>query len=173
MDKPFAFKSAKIQYTITGHKMYAGTETYYIDDYGKTVVLEVDKPGFMGQKEKQTIIWKDNKTTLIDHVKKTWYTTPVRTKSTEPPTIGYSSETQRKQGGYEKQANESISGQDCSVYKHSKNDVIYWLWKGIDLKQRNYSLGGEMGYVKEATKVEEGISIPASLFEVPAGYKGK
>lgn len=169
MDKPFKFKSAKIEYNVEGGKLFAGKETFYIDDYGKTVVVVIDKPGMMGQKEHKTIIWKDDKTTEIDHAKKTWQSYKIRQKITEPPVIAYSNETQRKQGGYVKQSNEKVAGNDCEVYKHAKNDVTYWLWKGIDLKIRNYSLG-KNGYIRTATSVSEGVSIPASVLKVPASY---
>ncbi|MFM9943731.1 MAG: hypothetical protein ACKVQB_00720 [Bacteroidia bacterium] len=171
MEKPFEFKSAKIEFVITGHKLFAGTETMYIDDYGKTIVIELDKPGIAKMPEKSTIIWKDNKSTVINHIKKTYYTSAIRPKSTEPPTIAYSTAEQKKQGGYEKQTSETIAGKQCEVYKHNKNNVTYWLWKGIDLKIINYALGEKTGYTREAKSVEENITIPSSLFEIPAGYK--
>ncbi len=169
MDKPFKFKSAKIEYEITGGKMYEGKETVYIDDYGKTVVVITDKPGLMGQRENKTIIWKDNHTTDIDHVKKTWQEYPIRPKITEPPVIAYSNETQRTQGGYVKKENQKVADKDCEVYEHAQMKVIYYLWKGIDLKLDNYSLG-KTGYVRTATKVEEGIGIPAEVLKIPEGY---
>lgn len=169
MDKPYTIKSAKIEYTYEGGKMFAGKETVYIDDYGKTVVVITDKPGIMGQKDNKTTIWKDNKTTQIDHASKTWQSFAIRVKSTEPPVIAYSNETQRRQGGYEQQADAAVAGKNCEVYKHKSMDVTYWLWHNIDLKLRNYSQG-KNGYIKTATSVQEGITIPASVLKVPAGY---
>ena len=171
-DRPFKIKSAKIEYTYTGGKMFSGKETMYIDDYGKTVVIVTDKPGVMGMKDNKTIIWKDNKTTDIDHVSKTWQTYPIRPKSTEPPVIAYSTETQRKQGGYIKKTNETIAGKTCEVYEHSQMKVTYWLWKNIDLKMVNYSLG-KNGYIKTATIVQELSSIPPDILKIPAYYSKK
>lgn len=171
MEKFYEFKSAKIEFVTTGHKLYAGTETMYIGDYGNTVIIELDKPGSKLMAEKSTTIWKDNKSTVINHLKKTYFTSPVRPKSTEPPTIAYSSAEQKKQGGYEKQSDETIAGKQCEVYKHSKNRVTYWLWKGIDLKITNYSLSETTGYTREAKAVQENITIPPALFEIPEGYK--
>lgn len=168
-DAVYGFKSAKIEFTTTGHKLYAGKETYYIDDYGKTVVIVTDKPGLY-EPENTTMIWKDGKTTMINHHTKKYYTTPVRTKSSEPPTIAYSNETQRKQGGYTKKGKETIAGKECDVYEHRTMKVTYYLWKNIDLKLINYSLG-DMGYTREAVSVQENISLPSSLFELPDGYK--
>ena len=171
MDKPFLFKSAKVEFNYTGHKLYSGKETLYVDDYGKTVIVITDKPGFMGQKDKKTIIWQDNKTTVIDHVKKTWYTTPIRTKSTEPPVISYSTEKQREQGGYVRKANETVLGKNCQVYEHGQMKVTYWLYKNLDFKMVNYSMGGNAGYTKKPLSIKEGITIPASVLKIPAGYK--
>jgi hypothetical protein len=170
MEKPFLCKSAKIEFTYTGHKLFAGKETLYIDDYGKTVISIIDRPGMAGQREHSTTVWKDNKTTVFNHVKKNYYTTPVRPKSTEPPVISYSSETQRTQGGYSKKGTETIAGKPCDVYEHEKMKVTYWLWKNVDVKLINYSNGGTMGYTKEATSIQENATIPAELFSIPAGY---
>ncbi len=107
---------------------------------------------------------------MINHHKKNYYTTPVRTKSSEPPVIAYSNAEQKKQGGYVKKPNETIAGKDCEVYEHTKNKVTYYLWKNIDLKFVNYSLGNT-GYTREATSVEEISSVPVSLLQIPEGYK--
>lgn len=172
MDKPFKFKSAKIEYEIIGNKMYEGKEIVYIDDYGKTVVVITDKPGIMGQKENKTIIWKDNSTTEIDHVNKTWQEYPIRQKITEPPVIAFANETQRTQGGYVKKEPQKVTDKNCEVYEHAQLKVTYYLWKGIDLKLENYSLG-KTGYVRTATKVEEGTGIPANVLKIPEGYTEK
>ncbi len=171
MEKPFLFKSAKIEYNYTGHQLYAGKETVYIDDYGKTVVVITDKPGMMGQKDHKTTIWKDNKTTIIDHVTKTWQTSPIRPKATEPPIISYSTEKQRQRGGYIKKDNETILGKNCQVYEHKQMKVTYWLYKNLDLKMVNYAMGGKTGYTKNPVSIKEGISIPSSVLQIPSGYK--
>jgi hypothetical protein len=135
MEKPFQVKSAKVEYRIEGHSLFAGKETIYFDDYGKTVVVVTDKPGIMNNPEKTTTIWKDNKTTVLNHLKKTYFTTPIRPKSTEPPVISYSNATQRKQGGYEAQASQKICGKECEVFKHKKMNVTYCLGKDFLLRR--------------------------------------
>lgn len=66
--------------------------------------------------------------------------------------------------------NETVAGKECEVYDHVKMKIIYYLWKNIDLKLVNYSLGST-GYTREATLVEEISSIPASVLQIPEGYK--
>ena len=169
-EKLYPFKSAKFEFAYTGHKFYSGTETVYIDDYGKTVIVISEKPN-SPYPEKTTVIWKANQCTNINHIKKTYYISPVRPKSTEPPVIAYSTAEQRKQGGYIKKPNETILGKSCEVYEHTKMNVTYWLWKGYELKLVNFALGNKLGYTKEPASSEENVMIPASLFQIPAGYK--
>lgn len=161
-EKIYPFKSARFKFIKTGHKLFAGNETVYIDDYGKTVVIVT---------EKNTVIWRANRCTTINHQKKTYFTSPIRAKITEPPTITFSTHNQRVQAGYKKKANETLIGKTCEVYEHPKMKVTYWLWKGFELKIINYSLGNEMGYVKMPGLAEENIAIPESTFNIPAGYK--
>jgi hypothetical protein len=169
-EKIYPFKSAKFEFIYTGHKMFSGTETVYIDDYGKTVIVISDKPNSYVP-ESTTSIWKANQCTTFNHTKKTYYTTPVRPKSTEPPVISYSTTEQRKQGGYIKKTNETLLGKECEVYEHTKMKVTYWLWKNFELKLINYSMGDKMGYTKEPKSVEENAVLPELLFQIPAGYK--
>lgn len=169
-EKLYPFKTAKFEFVYTGHKLYSGTETVYIDDYGKTVIIIREKPN-SPYPEKTTVIWKANQSTNINHIKKTYYISPVRPKSTEPPVIAYSTPEQRTQGGYLKKPNEKILGKECDVYEHSKMNVTYWIWKGYELKLTNFSLGNKMGYTKEPKTATENIIIPESLFMIPEGYK--
>lgn len=168
--KIYPFKSAKFDFRISGYKLYSGTETIYIDGYGSTVVVISDKPnGLVAQKT--TVIWKADQCTTINHISKSYFISPVRQKSTEPPVISYSTPEQRKQGGYMKKPDETLLGRQCEVYENSQTKVTYWLWKGFALKEENYSLGAQMGFTKEPVTVEENIALPESLFQIPDGYK--
>ena len=51
--------------------------------------------------------------------------------------------------------------------------VTYWLYKNLDLKMINYSMGGSTGYTKEPISFEEGVGIPATVLEVPFRIQGK
>jgi hypothetical protein len=164
----FNIKACKITYEYTG--IITGTDVFYFDDYGKVAVLEQNRTG-MGA-SKQTIIWKDGRSTFINHEKKTAVKSPFRPKDTEPPTIAYVSEQQRKNEGYEKLDNETIAGKSCEVYNHTKMKVKYWLWNNIDLRLENYALG-KNGYIKNAVKVEDISSIPSGLLNIPSGYSNK
>ncbi len=160
----FEIKSCKITYEYTG--MMQGTDILYFDDYGETVVLVQNRPSEMLGGNK-TIIYKDKKTTIINHNRKNAAKSAFRVKDTEPPTIATSSN--REAEGFEKLPNETIAGKECEVYKHKTMNVTYWLWNNIDLRLENYALG-KNGYIKNATAVEVLTSIPNELFMVPEGY---
>lgn len=169
-EKPYGFKSIKIVYLYTGSRANDGVEVLFIEDYGKTVIVISEKTEANGAKNIQTTIWKDNKTTMIDHKNKTWKTMPTRAQSTEPPTVGYKTEAQNKQDGYVRSDNMSISRKSCKVYKNAETHFTHWNWQGVDLKLI-YEPAGQKGYSKIATAVYENITIPASITNIPGDYK--
>lgn len=160
----FGIKAAKIIFNYTGGPE-TGTETLYWDEYGSVAVLEVDKKNSFGT-IRQTIIWSDKKSTIIDHEKKTVATSSFRPKATEPPSIADTDENTRKNIGYEKLADETVAGKNCEVWFNAKQNIKYWLWNKIDLKLENQG-----AYTKEASSVEEINEIPASVMAIPGDYK--
>ncbi len=166
LKKFFEFKSAKIDFTYSG--IFEGKETYYIDDWGNTVVMVQDKKEF-GHAKNQTTIWKDEQTTIHNHLEKNVWRGKLRPKDTEPPAVASIAEEQLEMVGYKKLPDEQIAGKTCTVYENSSLNVKYWLWKGIDLKIINRSVG-EVGYVREATSVEENVAIPQKLLTIPEEY---
>jgi len=159
----FGIKAAKIVFNYTGGAEQ-GTETFYFDDYGAVAVLVIDKKSKYTVNN-QTIIWKDKKSTLINHDTKKVANSPFRPKDTEPPGIADISASSRNGIGYEKIADKTIAGKNCEVWFNKKMNIKYYLWNKIDLKLENQGV-----YVKEATSVEEISAIPASLFEIPGSY---
>ncbi len=160
----FNIKTAKIVFKYTGG-METGTETLYFDDYGGIAVLVVDKKSKYSITN-QTTIWKDKKSTIIDHEKKIISNSPFRPKSTEPPALADTDEQTRKNIGYEKMADETIAGKPCEVWFNAKQNFKYSLWNKIGLKE---VLGTSIN--KEATSVEEITEIPVSVMEIPKDYK--
>ncbi|NOT51572.1 MAG: hypothetical protein HOP10_09870 [Chitinophagaceae bacterium] len=160
----FDIKAAKITFNYSDGNE-TGTETLYFEDYGNRAVLVVDKKSKYG-KTSQTQIWKDKKTTIIDHEKKTVATSGFRPKATEPPAIADTDDNTKKNIGYEKLTNESVAGKNCEVWFNAKQNFKYCLWNKIALKE---VLGTSIN--REATAVDEISEIPASVMEVPKDYK--
>ncbi|MDZ7846415.1 MAG: hypothetical protein U5L96_06430 [Owenweeksia sp.] len=161
----FTIKAARITYEYSG--MTKGTDILYFDDYGETVVLIQNRPSeiYGGTK---TIIYRDGRTTIINHDRKNAAKSAFRPKDTEPPSIATASN--RESEGYEKLPNESIAGRECEVYHNNTINAKYWLWNNIDLRLENYSLGNN-GYIKSATNVQIISAIPTELFLIPEGYE--
>ncbi len=164
--KFFQIESVRIDFTYSG--IFEGKETFYIADWGNTVVIVEDKKEF-GNQVKQTSIWKDKLSTIYNHLEKKVWQGKIRAIATEPPAVAGIAESQLEMVGYKKMTDEQIAGKTCTVYENSNLKVKYWLWKGIDLKIVNRSVGQE-GYVREATSVVENVAIPEKLLAVPEGY---
>lgn len=160
----FAIKAAKIVYNYTDGQE-TGTETLYFDDYGAVAVMAVDRKSKYSTVN-QTVIWKDKKSTIINHENKTVAKSSFRPKATEPPAIADTDEQTRKNIGYEKLADETIAGKTCEVWFNAKQNFKYCLWNKIALKE---ALGTSI--VREATLAEEISEIPASVMEIPKDYK--
>lgn len=160
----FDIKAAKIEFKQTGGPD-EGMETLYFDDYGNTAVLVSDRQTKY-EKINQTIIWKDGKSTMINHEKKTVMTSPFRPKVTEPPSIADLSESSRKTAGYEKLPDETVAGKNCEVWFNKAINVKYWLWKKIEMKIENMGV-----YTREAVAAEEIASIPTEVMTIPEDYK--
>ncbi len=160
----FDIKAAKIVFKFTG-AVEEGTETLYFDDYGSIAVFETDKKSKFGN-TKQTTIWQDKKSIIIDHEKKIISKTSFRPKATEAPLLADIPEAARKGINYEKLPSETVAGKTCEVWFNEKNNIKYWLWNKIDLKMQM-----QKAYVREAISVEEISAIPASVMEIPKDYK--
>ena len=166
LKKFFQVQSARIDYVYSG--IFEGKETIYFEDWGNTVVIVEDKKEF-GNEVKQTVIWKDRQTTMINHVEKSVWQGRMRPRSTEPPAVAGIVESQLAQVGYKKMPDETIAGRTCTVFENSGLKVTYWLWKGTELKISNRSVG-QQGYVREAKSVSENVAIPDDLLSIPQGY---
>ncbi len=169
MDKLFGFESAQIEFLYTG--IFEGTETYFIDDWGNTVVIISKKKEF-GNDVDKTIIWKDDKTTIHDHIAKTSWSGKIRPKDTEPPAAATTKPEYMEKVGYMKMDDEDIAGKTCTVWDNKNINAKYWIWKGIDLKIENNTVG-KKGYIREAISVEEGVNIPDEVLKKPDGYTGR
>lgn len=160
---PFKIKSAKITYDYK-YGAESGQDIFWFDDYGNVAVYEIDHKTQYGE-AKSTITWKDKKGMVINHTNKNAAKTSFRSKDTEPNTASLTSAEDLKRVGYVTLPNEDVAAKSCTVLFNEKIGVKYWNWNNIELRVENN------GISRVATSVEENITIPASLFEVPAGYK--
>lgn len=168
---PFAVsvKSARIELAYTG--LEEGTVTVWIDDHGKTVIL--DKKMTKPMPQVARTIWKDGKTTMWNDESKRVQIMRLRPRDTELRLVSTNDPKQLAMAGYEKKPSEVVAGQDCEVWSHPKLNVTIWRWNNeIDLKYINGSVDKIKQQV-EATAVETDVTLPADLTTYPEGYEVK
>jgi hypothetical protein len=173
----YMVKSAIITYDTEAMGMNVPT-VLYIDDYGNRECTEVTmEMEMMGQKVKShnRTINKDGYTYSIDLINKTGTKVKMLAASSNAAGIDFSkmSEEMMKEMKISKGGNETVCGKECSVFSMDNPDMkmkgTFAVWNNIPLKS-NIDMGG-MGAIMNATKVEEGASIPADVFEIPADIK--
>ena len=70
---------------------------------------------------------------------------------------------------------ETVAGKECKKYEVTlfmmgqPRKQTVWVYKGITLKSSSSSDFGDM--TQTATKIQEDVEIPASMFTLPAGVK--
>lgn len=175
----------KIKSGIVTYKMNAmgfdTPTTLYFDDFGAVEANESkSEMEIVGQKVNTHTInfTKDGFTYNLDLEKKTG----TKMKAIAPAAGGFNpnnadfsgmSAEQMKKYGISKEASETVLGKECEVYtidyKEMKVKGTFTVWNNIPLKM-NMDMGG-MAVTMEATKIEENVAIPASVFAIPADVK--
>ncbi|MFD1292833.1 hypothetical protein ACFQ5N_03200 [Lutibacter holmesii] len=166
----YPFKSAVIEYTITGNS--TGTKTIYIDDYGfKQAEISEITTKIMGfkTKEKEEVITVGSEIFTVDHE------TNKVVKTNNPYAEKYAEnvgEDYIKTGeevlislGFEKIGNETILGKNCTIWKGMST---IWAWKGVVLKSETNLMG--MRIVETATSIKTAVNIDADKFIAPTNY---
>ena len=168
--KKYPFKSAIIEYTISGNS--TGTKTTYIADYGyKQAELSEITTSIMGfkTKEKKDVITIGSTINTIDHQTKSV------TKTNNPFAEKYANnigEDYIKTGedvlialGFKKSGTETILGKKCTIWKGM--NTIY-TWKGLVLKSETNIMG--MKITETATSIKTNLNISSEKFEIPSKY---
>jgi hypothetical protein len=62
-----------------------------------------------------------------------------------------------------------ILGKTCEI--RQVNGAKIWTWNGLALKMENKGSAQSPAMTMEATKLEPGVKLPASLFKIPGGYR--
>lgn len=185
LPKRYEIKSGIVHYepqNLMG--MGTTTETLYFDDYGRKEAVErVTESSVMGIKTyEHTMQVTDGQTGISYEIKKTVNgkdeTSKVATKSDlrafqeMAQTMAKSLDVNelKKNMDYREEGTETIAGVTGQKYsvamnKEQPNARVYGvMYKNIVLKS-------EMGSIStKAASIEENVAVPASKFEIPAGY---
>ena len=164
-------KSAIIKYKVSG--MNKGTETVYIDNWGKReAIYKKFTTKMMG------IDLERNFMTLITENGKWVYNIDLNSKTAIrmdnkgfKALQGNSGSNMDVAIGAVKIGTEEILGKTCDVWKKSHPYSMAWMWKGIALrKDQNVAA---MGVSTEAIEIQENVSIPEDKLIIPSDVKVK
>lgn len=147
----------------------------WIDIKNNKMVMETEtETEMMGQKNKEnslTII-KDGDTYIINLTNKTGIKMNAEENEEDPMDNIKPDDNETFRQMIEKEGgkiigNEDFLGKNCIVIEMVSEGTTMkmWYYKGIPLKMASSV------YVMEATKLEEGVSIPNSKFDIPSGIK--
>ena len=141
----------------------------YFDDYGakKATVMN-----FGGQKSRNIVV--DGATVMVNDDEKTAMKMPMMGQQ---ETVNFSNLDEKtiKKYKVKELGKETVAGKDCTKYEVTvfmmgqPQKQTVWVYKGITLKSASSSDFGDM--VQTATKIQENVEIPASMFVLPAGVK--
>ncbi len=141
----------------------------YFDDYGakKATVMN-----FGGQKSRNIVV--DGATVMVNDDEKTAMKMPMMGQQ---ETVNFSNLDEKtiKKYKVKELGKETVAGKECTKYEVTvfmmgqPQKQTVWVYKGITLKSASSSDFGDM--VQTATKIQENVEIPASMFVLPAGVK--
>lgn len=171
-------KSYQVDYKITMDMQGMKSTTIskqWIDVKNNKMVIETEsETDMMGQKNKEnslTII-KDGDTYIINLTNKTGIKMNADENEEDPmdnikPDNNETFRQMIEKEGGKIIGNEDFLSKNCIVIEMVSEGTTMkmWYYKGIPLKMASSV------YVMEATKFEEGVSIPNSKFDIPSGIK--
>ncbi len=171
-------KSYQVDYKITMDMQGMKSTTIskqWIDVKSNKMVIETEsETDMMGQKNKEnslTII-KDGDTYIINLANKAGIKMNAEENEEDPMDNIKPDDNETFRQMIEKEGgkiigNEDFLGKNCIVIEMVSEGTTMkmWYYKGIPLKMASSV------YVMEATKFEEGVSIPNSKFDIPSGIK--
>ena len=145
------------------------TQQIYFDDYG---VKQATVGNFGGRKSRNIVV--DGSTVMVNDDEKTAMKMPMMGQQERVNFLNLDEKAIKKYKVKEL-GTETVAGKECKKYEVTlfmmgqpqKQTVC--VYKGITLKSTSKSDFGSMDQV--ATKVEENVTIPASMFTVPEGVK--
>ena len=145
------------------------TQEVYFDDYG---AKQATVGNFGGRKSRNIVV--DGSTVMVNDDEKTAMKMPMMGQQ-ERVNFSNLDEKAIKKYKVKELGTETVAGKECKKYEVTlfmmgqpqKQTVC--VYKGITLKSESKSDFGSMNQV--ATKIQENVEIPASMFVLPEGVK--
>ena len=141
----------------------------YFDDYG---VKQATLSDFGGRKSRNIVV--DGATVMVNDEEKT---AMKMLMMGQRETVNFSNLDEKaiKKYKVKELGTETVAGKECKKYEVTlfmmgqPRKQTVWVYKGITLKSSSSSDFGDM--TQTATKIQEDVEIPASMFTLPAGVK--
>ena len=141
----------------------------YFDDYG---VKQATLSNFGGRKSRNIVV--DGETVMVNDEEGTAMKMPMMGQR---ETVNFSNLDEKaiKKYKVKELGTETVAGKECTKYEVTlfmmgqPQKQTVWVYKGITLRSVSKSDFGDMN--QTATKIEENVEIPASMFTLPAGVK--
>jgi len=169
--KKYAVKSGIVVYKSVVMGMNQ-QQTLYFDNYGAKEATE-SKSELFGMKTHTLNFIKDGYSYSVDFVNKT--ATKMKIDNELINQINYNelSEEIMREMKITKLGKEIVLGKECDKMSMNWTEMnmkgFVWVWKGISLKSEITAMG--MKTLMEAVSIETDVVVPASKFEVPAGFQ--
>ena len=144
------------------------TQEIYFDDFG---AKQATVSNFGGNKMRMLVI--DGSNVMVSDDQKTATKMPMMGAQER---VNFCNLTEKEIKKYKVQelGKETVAGKECTKYSVTlmmmgqPQKQTVWVYKGITLKTTTNS---DFGGNQTATKIQENVEIPASMFTVPAGVK--
>ena len=141
----------------------------YFDDYG---AKQATVSNFGGMKSRNIVV--DGETIMVNDEEGTAMKMPMMGQR---ETVNFSNLDEKaiKKYKVKELGTETVAGKECTKYEVTlfmmgqPQKQTVWVYKGITLRSVSKSDFGDMN--QTATKIEENVEIPASMFTLPAGVK--
>ena len=141
----------------------------YFDDYG---VKQATLSDFGGRKSRNIVV--DGATVMVNDEEKTAMKMPMMGQR---ETVNFSNLDEKaiKKYKVKELGTETVAGKECKKYEVTlfmmgqPRKQTVWVYKGITLKSSSSSDFGDM--TQTATKIQEDVEIPASMFTLPEGVE--
>ena len=144
------------------------TQEIYFDDFG---AKQATVSNFGGNKMRMLVI--DGSNVMVSDDQKTATKMPMMGAQERVNFCNLTEKESKKYKGQEL-GKETVAGKECTKYSvtlmmmgQPQKETV-WVYKGISLKTTTNS---DFGGNQTATKIQENVEIPASMFTVPAGVK--
>jgi hypothetical protein len=144
------------------------TQEIYFDDFG---AKQATVSNFGGNKMRMLVI--DGSNVMVSDDQKTATKMPMM-GAQERVNFCNLAEKEIKKYKVQELGKETVAGKECTKYSVTlmmmgqPQKQTVWVYKGITLKTTTNS---DFGGNQTATKIQENVEIPASMFTVPAGVK--